>query len=266
MCDYLFIVIYMLSQLLSSTIIFTSAIIASSSAYSGDLTSYGAAPENQFCGFKSSSWNYNGLMTAALNAPMMNESLSCGLCAAVSYEGKNHAVLIDNICPECRYGDLDLSNQAWQAIVGNSNYGRMQATWEFIECDQFLLPDKQIVLKPHHINYWWLSVVPSGMKCGVSEMYISFGDNWIGMKRSNELMNGLYFIYHEHITGKFKFKLVSALGDEIETDWYDQILETFETKKQFECITDCSVTIANTPVPSVSSVPLETPACNLRTA
>ncbi len=213
------------------------------SAFSGDITSYGASEENQFCGFKSFSWNYNNLMTAAINMPMIDNSLSCGLCANVKYKDKIETVLIDNLCPECKFGDLDLSNQAWQKIVGNSNYGREKATWEFVECDKFIKNTSEdnggLILRPHHINYWWLSITPSNMKCGISNMFISLKeiDNgaWKEMERNNNAMNGLYFIYHNNVRGEFKFKIVSKFGEEIETDSYTEIKETFFIKKQFAC-------------------------------
>ena len=77
--------------------------------FTGDLTAYGADLNNGFCGFKNSSWNYNGVLTAAINQPQIDHSRSCGLCAAVSYNGKTTMILIDNLCSECKSGDLDLS-------------------------------------------------------------------------------------------------------------------------------------------------------------
>lgn len=211
------------------------------------MTSYGASEENQFCGFKSASWNYNNLMTAAINIHMIDNSLSCGLCANVKYKEKIETVLVDNMCPECKFGDLDLSNQAWKKLTGNSNYGREKITWEFVSCDKFIKKENSeqggLVLKPHHINYWWLAMTPSNMKCGVSNMFISFKgkSDWIQMERNNNAMNGLYFIYHNHIQGEFKFKVLSKYGEEIETDWYKEIKEVFYIGKQFKCeeMEDC---------------------------
>lgn len=216
-----------------TTIITT--IIMQAQSFSGDLTSYGATIGNQYCGFKKDSWNYQGLMTAAINLPQLSNSTSCGLCASIEYNGKRTNVLIDNLCPECKFGDLDLSHESWKSIIGNTDYGRTKASWEFIDCSPFLSSD--IIITPFSINPWWLSVTPSNMRCGVSEMFIFVNDNWSQLQIGNQ-MNGLYFIYHSQstpISGKFKFKLVSKLGEELETDWYTEIKEVFETKKQFQC-------------------------------
>lgn len=241
--------------------------------YSGDITSYGASMENQFCGFKKNSWNYNGMMTAAINAPMMDNSLSCGLCASVKYKEKTVNVLLDNLCPECKFGDLDLSNEAWKELTGNNNYGREKATWEFVDCGNFLVQEnaeKGLILKPHHINYWWLSVTPSNMKCGINSMSILFKSDeskWMDMERNNNLMNGLYFIYHNHIVGDFKFKVVSKFGEEMITDWYSEIKDIFYVKKQFKCEEEeeCeaySVFEMDTPSPTPAFTPARPTNCN----
>lgn len=227
-------------------------------SFSGDITAYGASYEGGFCGFNSKSWNYNGLLTTAINQPQVDNSLACGLCAIVSYNHKSTIVLIDNVCPECKHGDLDLSQQSWQTIVGGTNYGREKASWEFVDCDQFLLPTKNIQLRPHHVNYWWLAISPSSMRCGVSAMEIKQGGDWVSMQRDNSQMNGLWFIHHTQIQLPFRFRLHSSLGDVIETEDYNEIKEVWDIGKQFECAeeqdcgTDQSSVQKPAPVPTQS--------------
>lgn len=206
--------------------------------FAGDITSYGAMPENQFCGFKKNSWNYRELLTGAINIEQIDNSLTCGLCAMVEYKDKKEVILIDNLCPECKKGDIDLSHQAWKKIVGDENYSRYKAKWSFVDCEKFIMKDKGIILKPYSINYWWLSITPSNMKCGVSNMEIKFKhseDKWITMERDNNKMNGLYFIYHAEVKPPFKFKLTSRIGDVVETDWYNEIGDVWDLGVQFDC-------------------------------
>ncbi len=213
--------------------IFTTLLTSTALAFTGDLTSYDASTDNQFCGFKKESWNYDGMLTAAINNDQISNSTACGLCASVDYNGKKTTVLIDNLCPECKFGDLDLSHEAWQSVFGNTDYSRIKASWEFVECTKHLSGTLKIT--PYSINYWWLSVTPSNMRCGVSEMYISFSEgSWLPMEISSR-MNGLYFIYSAHVSGPFKFKLISKLGESLETKWYDSIEQVFETGQQFNC-------------------------------
>ncbi len=234
--------------------------------FSGDITAYGATYEGGFCGFNSKSWNYKGLMTVAINQPQIDNSLTCGLCAVVSYKSKSTIVLIDNVCPECKFGDLDLSQQAWQAIVGGSNYGREKATWEFVDCESFLLQGGGIQLRPHHINYWWLAISPSSMRCGVSSMEIKQGSNWVTMQRDNSQMNGLWFIHHAQVQIPFRFRLHSALGDVVETDDYNEIKDVWNIGKQFSCSLEqsCESQVGEPTFAPVSQQPSSSCKCECR--
>lgn len=233
-------------------------------AYTGEMTSYGAISGNQFCGFIDNSWNYNNLMTAAINYEQIDNSLSCGLCAAITYKNKTNIVLIDNMCPECKYGDLDVSHQAWNKITGNADYSRNQIDWEFSTCDNFLKNDNNIILRPYNINYWWLSINPSNLLCGINSMYISLQNgDWIQMERKNEKMNGLYFIYQNFVKTPFKFKLINMYNEEIITEEYDKIYDVFNTGKQFNCKNaDCLINVHNKQeIISEKPIPLPTPSC-----
>lgn len=237
-----------------------SLIVNSVGGFSGDLTAYGANLNGGFCGFNEKSWTYNGVLTAAVNQPQIDNSLTCGLCAIVSYNSKSTVVLIDNVCPECKYGDLDLSQQSWKAIVGDTNYRREKATWEFIDCASFLLTDGSIQLRPHHVNYWWLAVNPSSMKCGVSAMELWQGNAWVSMVRDNSQMNGLWFIHHAQVQTPFRFRMHSHLGDVVETQEYTEIQQVWNTGLQFKCDLeqDCDLQQSNTNA-TAQATPTSTP-------
>lgn len=200
-------------------------------AYTGEITAYGANLDNQFCGFKKDSWSNQ--LTAAIH---ISEPTTCGMCASIEFNGKRTNVLLDNHCPECKFGDIDLSHEAWQVIVGNTDYGRLKASWEYIDCSEFIKDN--VIITAYDINPWWLALTPSNFRCGVSEMFIQFeNQEWIKLSIGSN-MNGLYFIYHNQVnpvSGKFRFKLISKLGDSIETEWYSEIKKKFDTLSQFSC-------------------------------
>lgn len=234
---------------ISNVFALSNLLVSAELEFSGDITAYGAKLSNQFCGFKENSWNYDsGLkLTGAINGEQIDNSLTCGMCALVEYKDKKEVILLDNICPECKKGDIDLSHEAWKKLVGDDNYSRYKAKWSFVDCDKFSFKEKGIILQPHHINYWWLAITPSNMKCGVETIQIMFKNgNWISMDRDNNKMNGLYFIYHAEIKPPFKFKLISRIGDELETEWYDKIENLGDIKKQFACDKeiDCGFNVA----------------------
>ena len=71
-------------------------------------------------------------MFAALNKPQYGnvgaKSTWCNRCASVSYGGKSVKVLIFDACPECKHGDIDLSQAAFEKLAPKS-VGRMKISW-----------------------------------------------------------------------------------------------------------------------------------------
>lgn len=244
--------------------------------YTGDITAYGAQSSNQFCGFIDSSWEYGGMLTAAINQPQVDNSLACGMCAAVTHQtpagNKTVTVLIDNMCPECKEGDLDLSQQAWQAIVGDKNYGRKRATWSWVDCGDRMInrPNANILLRAHSPNYWWIAMNPSNMRCGIRRMWMRpQGKDWIDMTRDNGKMNGLWFILQasgEPFRAPLRFKMESVLGDVVESDdiaSLEDMLAPRDIKKQFACDAeeDCGRPMdmaSETPAPQPAPTPART--------
>lgn len=93
-------------------------------------------------------------MVAAINAPQYFNSQSCGLCAEVTGPKGRIVVRIVDLCPECRAGDLDLSEQAFAAIEEMSA-GRASIAW---------VPQPCAVQGPIAIRFkegssqWWLAL------------------------------------------------------------------------------------------------------------
>ena len=78
-------------------------------------------------------WNGVGL-TVAINQAQWDEGRACGKCvrAVGTGEGIGTAAFggpyngtIDNLCPECKFGDVDF---------GMRGDGRWKITWEFVPC------------------------------------------------------------------------------------------------------------------------------------
>jgi hypothetical protein len=105
-------------------------------AYSGDATFYGAggAGEQGACMLPR---NFNGVQnTAALNPYQFENGQACGKCVLVRGDGRGSGMTpvigplyatIDNLCPECKHGDIDL---------GLQGDGRFLVDWEFVDCAQ----------------------------------------------------------------------------------------------------------------------------------
>ena len=102
--------------------------------FNGDGTFYGAGGHGEL-GACMLSRGFNGVInTVAINKDQWNDGAVCGKCLMIQPSDKgigttpiNSTIFatIDNLCPECHYGDVD---------IGMSGDGRWQITWDFIAC------------------------------------------------------------------------------------------------------------------------------------
>lgn len=78
---------------------------------------------------------FNGVgLTVAMNSAQFDGGMSCGKCIMATGTGSGLGTTplmgpiyatIDNLCPECKYGDVDF---------GLGGDGRWQINWDFIDC------------------------------------------------------------------------------------------------------------------------------------
>lgn len=97
----------------------------SSSLYQGDLTFYGGARAGGHC---TSVYNYPGFTTVAMNQEQYAGGKACGACVHACYTANSGSrrcfdAIVDNECPECSRGDLDL---------GESGSGRWPVEWSYV--------------------------------------------------------------------------------------------------------------------------------------
>ncbi|CAF0806090.1 unnamed protein product [Rotaria sp. Silwood1] len=105
--------------------------------FQGDATYYSVSVGYTACGTMNSDSEY----IAALNAPQFdpytpggnpNRNSLCGKLANVVGPLGSVTVKIVDRCPVCKYGDLDLSEAAFRAAVGDFSIGRARITWKWI--------------------------------------------------------------------------------------------------------------------------------------
>ncbi len=203
--------------------------------YSGIATMYGGQINGGACGFKK--FNNNFVNGVAINAEQYNNSLACGsyihIKSNLNYQ--DSIVMVTDICPECKLGDLDLFKESYDSII-QKPYGREPIKWEFIDCPETYLNKKGIELHIDEINYYWLAIRPQNIKCQLSEIYISINNKWELMERNDNKMTGLYFIYDKQkLEFPIRFKLINKYYEEIITDDYYNLENILFTNKQFLC-------------------------------
>lgn len=74
----------------------------------------------------------NSQLVAALNGSQYSKA-NCGRCAAVKGPLGTVTVKIMDKCPGCGFGDLDLSQTAFEKIAKIAD-GRVKITWNFVTC------------------------------------------------------------------------------------------------------------------------------------
>lgn len=103
-------------------------------AYEGDGTFYGAGGHGAEGACMLQPGFNNVAITAAMNREQYAGGASCGKCVLITGKGEGSGMTpiigpilatIDNECPECKFGDVDL---------GLSGDGRWRITWDFVEC------------------------------------------------------------------------------------------------------------------------------------
>jgi hypothetical protein len=78
---------------------------------------------------------FNGVgVTVAINAAQWDGGAACGKCVRITGSGEGLGTTpiygplfatIDNLCPECKFGDIDL---------GLGGDGRWRIDWDFVPC------------------------------------------------------------------------------------------------------------------------------------
>ncbi|OUM67273.1 hypothetical protein PIROE2DRAFT_31426, partial [Piromyces sp. E2] len=57
--------------------------------------------------------------------PNPNNSVVCRRCVKIEHESKSVVVEIVDMCPECSFGDVDISPRAFKDLFGDLKVGRV---------------------------------------------------------------------------------------------------------------------------------------------
>ncbi len=113
---------------------FLTTFFVVNASFEGDGTFYGAggAGKSGACMLNP---GFNGVpITVAMNRAQYDGGSTCGKCVSITGKGEGIGMTpiigpiiatIDNECPECKFGDVD---------IGMKGDGRWKITWDFIQC------------------------------------------------------------------------------------------------------------------------------------
>ncbi|GMF31708.1 unnamed protein product [Phytophthora lilii] len=164
------------------TLLATAAALAVTNAdeyFTGDGTAYTLGQTSAGNCNMMSALNFATTDYAALNDKQWDGLQNCGRCAEVSCadsrcadQSKSITVQILDRCPECKYGDLDLSPTVFTSLTG-STPSRYTIKWKFVDCP--VSGNVNYCLKGGSNNYW-TAVQPTNFATGVKSLQINGQD------------------------------------------------------------------------------------------
>jgi len=192
--------------------------------YTGDATAYGSEKSDGNCSYPTDEY-YDDMMYAALNSKQYKDDLGCGACAVVVSTEEPYKpirVRVLDKCPECKHGDLDLSDKAYRALV-NKEPGRKKITWALIPCDIEIAGYPPLVKPGDDIKFSfksgsnkdWTEIKVYDTRYPVAKFAVKVDGKYIQMARRN------YNYWHREGhpalgEGPFDFRVELADGSVIE--------------------------------------------------
>ncbi len=173
--------------------------------HQGIATYYYATGEGA-CSFDASP---NDMMVAAMNADEYNNASYCGTYVHVIGSQGEVTVRIVDLCPECKAGHLDLSEEAF-AQIDDLPLGRVNITWQLVS------PELTGPIAYHFMeasNQWWTAVQIRNHRNPIAKLEYLTGGVWVEVPRTS----WNYFVQTEPGmgVGPFTFRV---------TDWYGHVL------------------------------------------
>jgi expansin len=173
--------------------------------FTGEGTYYGYSGGGN-CSFPNPS---SPVYTAAMNQSQYAGSLTCGTCVAVTGERGTLVVSIEDRCPECSFGDIDLSTLAFEKIADPIK-GRVPISWKIVACP-YNNPVK-FRFKEGSSQYW-TAVQIRNHRYPVAKLEYKVNGSYISINR--EMYN--YFVVPSGMgIGPYDFRLTDIYGNVIE--------------------------------------------------
>ncbi|KZS39586.1 hypothetical protein AWE51_08005 [Aquimarina aggregata] len=170
----------------------------------------------------------------ALNNADYDNSNGCGACLEVTgSRGKTIVKVVDR-CPECKPGDVDLTQEAFSEVA-NPIDGRVPITWKFVPCPLMANETIKVNFKSGSSKYW-TAIQFRDHKYAVSKMEYLKDNVWINVER--KLFN--FFIEPKGITSPMKLRITSVVGEQLIFDAVEiNTNSDFDTAQQFSVPANC---------------------------
>lgn len=152
------------------------------------------------------------ILTAAMNTADYNTAQACGACVEVTNLNTQQSVLVrvDDRCPECAPGDVDLSQEAF-ARISPLGAGRIPISWRYVSCAP---PSAKVYFKEGS-SQWWTGVQVRDHRGPVAALaYRPSGSNSAYTSLGREMYN--YFIAPSGMgPGPYDLQITDVFGQKI---------------------------------------------------
>jgi expansin (peptidoglycan-binding protein) len=217
--------IYLPAALLMTT--FTPLSLADSSTHTGEGTFYGYGGGGN-CSFPKPA----NILTAAMNATDYDGSAACGGVIVVTNDdtGLSVTVRVDDQCPECAKGDVDLDQKAFAQIAEISK-GRIPISWHYIANDQ--AGNMKLYFKEGSTR-WWTAVQVRDHLYPIAKLayrVTGSGSNYIDLARKPYN----YFVANGGFgDGPYDFRITDFWGQTVEVSGISLVVTSeIDTGMQF---------------------------------
>lgn len=149
------------------------------------------------------------ILTAAMNTTDYDGAKACGGCILVTNpaNGKSVQVRIDDRCPECAPGDVDLDQEAF-AKIADLVQGRIPVRWKYVACTP---PTLSLFFDPGS-SQWWTSVQVRDHRYPVAKLAWRVSGSGDTYKTSPRELYNVFIPPGGMGTGPYDFKLTDVYG------------------------------------------------------
>ncbi len=199
--------------------------LAQNSIHSGEGTYYvgvaGSASGN--CSIDVAAGDY---LHCALNSIDYDNATACG--GYIKVNGQKGSVVLQVVdrCPECKAGDVDMTEAAF-AMIDDVVNGRVPITWEYVENPN----DTAVKIKfKEGSSQYWTAIQLFDINYPIATLeYLDAEGNWIGIDRA--LFN--FFIAPNGIKSPMQLRATAVNGTVLEFNDISISQEVIVTSQQF---------------------------------
>lgn len=172
-------------------------------AVHGQATHYGPASTGGACSFPTVPADR---YTVAAGPDLYAHGAACGGYLAVSAGGRTIRVKIDNLCPECRPGHLDLTDEAFAALAPLGT-GLIPITYRAVT-DPGIGGGLAFVVKTGSSRYW-LGLLVDNAGNRLRSVEVRVGSRWTALTRTDY---GYWLAPSGAGTGPFTVRVTDVIG------------------------------------------------------